>query len=101
VPTGSHSAGALIPTQGARFSPSLHGLVRAERNAGALLRERDMAKASLGNQHTGPLARHEGSKPLRDLGCLRGCPQGQRERNRVWSIACQSRQMRVWCRPAG
>jgi hypothetical protein len=42
--------------------------LRAERRCGQLLRQREKAKGAPGNQHTGPLARCEGSKPLADLG---------------------------------
>jgi len=42
--------------------------LRAERRAGQLLKEMEKAKASPGNQHTGPLARCEGSKTLADMG---------------------------------
>jgi hypothetical protein len=42
--------------------------MRATRRLGTLLKERDKAKGSPGNQHTGPLPTSEGSKPLADLG---------------------------------
>ena len=42
--------------------------LRAERRCGQLLAEREMAKGAPGNQHTGPLARCDGTKSLSDLG---------------------------------
>lgn len=42
--------------------------IRAERRAGELLKQMEKAKGSSGNQHTGPLDRHEGPKTLSDLG---------------------------------
>jgi hypothetical protein len=42
--------------------------LRAERQAGVLLKAMEKAKGSPGNQHTGPLPSCEGSKSLADLG---------------------------------
>ena len=42
--------------------------VRAEQRAGELLRIMPKVKGAPGNQHTGPLARDEGSKTLGDIG---------------------------------
>lgn len=45
--------------------------LRAERRWGQLYKDSEKAKGSPGNQHTGPVARHDGSKTLTDMGVSR------------------------------